>query len=570
MSTIAPIIGLDNKSPLYNPDGMFHIWNKNEIYLGNVGESKYVPKVGDLVVEVIGNTITWYIVRNIDAVTYVPVLVAQDVSRDTPDMTTDDILYGVGPGTQSDTYRIYVDKSVVPYRLSVDRRLFVGGSTCSYCKLYKGADVSPTGIVVSGIYSSSGVLQSDSIPLEVVRADTELKVVSTCFSAAELFNGELVTAVFFDTNGVVVSKRQLLVEESGFIRGTEASTKYVSSIALDSPFLSTMNNKLLMYPMNVPLNTMNVTAIITYSDGSNVRKAIDGVNVSLFGLDNYTATIVGQRAELVLKYKLAPNEEALDVHLGTDNFISEVYDIETYNTDGHYAVQLFGYPIWSNANHTYTLKWYMYDLNRSSFYDVTNNVIINTNRSSFVPNAYGTKQTLTVSINLATVNGSYKTFNHVQMVSFTLNKPGSGRPSLDNIPNWVVDVVADGGMTYGYNTHSTYRLIGPSKSTIRIAPMFTTQEDWLKGMYLNTQPMLDSTVETTVPTPTHFFMVINGVSHEYPINKWNTGLVVNQTVTSNDTIYVRFIKRTNTKDLQLCTAATQVFQADINGNFIFV
>lgn len=565
-SLYAPISGLDNHSPIYNPDGRFQIWEMDEIYLGFAGEDKYVPKVNDLVVNVNGAVVKRYVVVSLDPVSFIPTLIEEDITKDTPDFTTDDILYGVGPGTQSETYRVYIDKSVTPFRLNVDRRLFVGGSSCQYCKLFLGVNTSEDGVVVSAFYDGNGALTTSNIPLELVRANTALKVVQSCFTNHQLINGEVLIAVFYDTDGFAVSKRQLLVEETGFIMSTESSKKYVSSIALETPFMSTVNNKLIQYPMNVPINTMNLIGVITYSDGTKVKKVIDGVQLELFGLSSYISSVTG-RTQLVLKYNLN-DEEALDVHLGNASFISEVYDIETMISNNHYAVQLFCYPVWDLNTNNYALKWYLYDLDRNASYEVTNSVVVNTSKGAFNPTSYGAKQTLTVSINLANVNGSYNNFNHVQLVNVIINKPGTGRPNVDGISNWLVDSTADGGIVYGSNVYATYRVKSSTEWTIRLAPAFATKADWLTHVYRDTQPMFDDNLETSAPEPTHFQLFVNGVKTEYSIDQWNTVITVNQQVASNSTVFVKFIKRTNTNDLHLGVSGMQVFQTDTAGIFI--
>jgi hypothetical protein len=568
----AVIIGTDNKSPTYNENARWQIWLMDDIYLGTIGEGKFVPKVKDMVYEISGRVVTKYIVHAIDPVTFIPTLQTEDISNQTDAFSTDDILYGVGPGTQSDTYRIYLDKSVTPYRLSVDRRLRVGGSSCTQCKIFKGTNTSNSGVVISGLYNQSGILQTENIPLEIVATqsinNSSIKVVGAAYTQFNLNDGEVVTAVFYDDRGFVVSKRQLLVENTGFVRGTDAQKKYVSGITLETPFLSTTNNKLIQYPINVPLNAMNLMGVVHYSDGSSTRLAVDGTKFSIFGLEGYSATILGQKSPLVLKYTLQANEEALNVHVGTDTFISETYEIITVSGNGNYAVKLFVYPEWDSVANQYRLKWFMYDLDRSNSFDVTQNVLINTNKSVFNPLLYGTKQTLYVSLNLRTVNGSYNNFNHVQVIDVVLNKPGSGRPDIDNIANWLSTNVSGSSVVFGNLCHSTYRRENSTEWIVRVAPELESQADWLDALYKNTSPMFDPNLESTAPVPTHFQVITNGTSFEFPISRWNTELILNQVVTNNSNIYIKFIRRLPNKDLQLSAAGTPIFQVDINGSFI--
>ncbi|WP_200850974.1 hypothetical protein, partial [Klebsiella pneumoniae] len=45
-----------------------------------------------------------------------------------------------------------------------------------------------------------------------------------------------------------------------------------------------------------------------YSDGSKKIMPVDGTKFNLYGLQNFIATIVGQKIELVLSYKLSADE----------------------------------------------------------------------------------------------------------------------------------------------------------------------------------------------------------------------------------------------------------------------
>jgi hypothetical protein len=313
---------------------------------------------------------------------------------------------------------------------------------------------------------------------------------------------------------------------------------------------------------------MNLIGIVYYSDGSSVRLAVDGNRFSVFGLDNYSATIAGQKSELVLKYKLDTNESALDVHIGSDAFISEIYKIVTVTTNTRYAVQLYPYPVWNNTNNSYSLKWYLFDLDRTISYDVTPNVLINTNHASFNPSLLGAKQSLNVSINLRSVNGNYNNFNHVQTVDITLVKNGTERPILDTLPNWTVANRSNQSTTYGNGVYTSYERVTNAQWNLRIHPKANTKANWLKDLYTNTNPLFDPILEAGELLPTHFVVLINNSKFEYTIDKWNTTLSVNQVVTNNDTLFIKFIKRTNMNDLQLSIAGTSIFQADINGTFV--
>jgi hypothetical protein len=572
LAPIAYVVGIDNVSPVYNPSSRWQVWNMNELYLGVTGEGKYIPKVGDEVHEVIGDAITRFVVVSIHPETLVPSFHQENNNLVTSPFTDDDLLMGVGPGTQSDTYRVYLDRSVAPYRLAVDARLKVGGSMCASCKLFKGANVFNDGIVISGVYNPNGQLISENVPLELVAFETltnhAIKVVSPCHTTADLVNGELVTAVFYDTLGFVVSKRQLLVENTAFIRSTDANRRYVVGITLETPFLSAVGSRVIQYPLNVPLNALNLVGLVNYNDGSFTRLAVDGTRFSVAGLDAYASTIVGQKSKLVLKYALGANEVAYGAYVGSETHISEVYDIVTTNVNGSYAVQLYAYPVWVDAVSGYRLEWFLYNLDRNVSYNVTPQVRINPARGVYDAKAYGAKQTLSVSVNLKDVNGTYKSFVHVQYVDILLNKPGSERPNLDNIPNWNVSVVSGQTLPYGAGVYATYFRLTANLWKVKLDANTTDQAMWLEKVYLPTAALFDTYRETRAPTPTHFSLTASGITSEYALSDWNTELTLNQSLVDNSTVYLKFFQRTPDTDLQLSIAGMQLFQIDVNGNFV--
>lgn len=564
---IGGIVGTDNVAPIYNPSGRWQMWNMNEIYLGQEAANKYVPKIGDVVSEIAGVKIIRYIVKDINPSTMVPVFAQEDVTISSGIFDEDDVLLGVGPGQQSDTYRIYVDKSVTPYRMSVDARLKVAGTMCRYCKIFKGSDVSKTGNVISRVYDVGGNLVSENIALELAATtlldNKAIKCVTPGFTTANLVDGELVTAVFYDDAGFVVSKRQLLVENTAYIRTTDADVRYIISVALRSPFLSTTNNRLIQYPINVPLNGLNLIGVVTYSNGETREYPVDGTKFSVFGFEQYVATQVGQRIKLVLKYSLDANEVNYSAVVGGDNHISEMYEAVTMSADGIYGVKLYAYPVWVDSVNGYRLEWFLYNLNRDVFYNVTPNVVINTAVAPYNPLAYGQLQRLSVSINLRDVNGVYKNYIHTQTIDIVIARQGTER-----VTNWTVGFSPDQSPRYGQDTHATAKFVGANNFSFNLSNGCTSLNTWLDKVYKTTQPLYNPITEFGPLEPTHFNLIVNGSKTEYPIKQWGSDLTINSTVNNNSTVFIQFIRRVGNTDLQLSVGGMIVYMVDSNNVII--
>lgn len=555
------ITGSDGKTPIYEPNGRFTTWRLQELYLGATADRKYVPNVNDYVVDT--DTNAWFIVTDVDPTTLVATFRPIKFGTDAGAFSDTDLLLGVGPGTQSDTYRAYIDRSVIPHALAVDARLRVNGTAVTSCKIYKGSELQGNSEVISAMYDAGGTLLGQAIPLELVQVPNDVtnvavKSVPVCYTTEELEDNEIVTAVFMSDTGHVVSKRQLLVENTGFIRTSNASVKYVMGISLESPFLSTADPLLISYPINVPVAAMNLIGVVQYSDGSTTRLPVDGTKFQIFGLDGFVATIVGQKAPAVLKYNLSSDEIAYGTTVAGNRFFSKTYKLQTQRADGIYSVKLFGYPVWVDAINGYRLEWFLYNLDRDVVYRVTPYVQINQNTRAFDPLAFGISQRLSVSLNLKNVNAAYKSYIHTQTIDIVLAQAGDQHVNTA----WTVGFEPGQNPPYGRFMSAAMQFINQNLRKVNLAMGETDINVWLQRMYFDSKPLVDTQTESLPPTPTHFALVFGTDSVECPISQWNQDIAISQVLNNNDTLFVKFFKRTPETDIQLATAGLPVWQSN--------
>ncbi len=555
---------MSTNAPVYNPNGLWQIWNYNDIYTGPTGSGQYVPKVGDQVNQIVGNVITEYIVESLALGSLLATLTPAAVPDNSGTITEANVLFGNNPNT----YAVYIDKSIIPYSLNVDARLEVKGSMITACKIFEGTDLSVAGNVISATYDSSGNYVGENVSLRLVASDaynnnTAIKIVNSCNTSANLLDGELVTAVFYNVSGNVVSKEQLFVYNTGFVRSLNAPSKTVIGIGLVSPFLSSTNSNVINYPLNLQMNVANLMGVVYYSDGSSASMAIDGVKFSVSGLNAYSSTSVGQSYALVATYVLQANESAYGVNNINVAHFSKPYTLITTAANLNYQTQLFAYPVWNGS--AYTLEWFIYDMSRSLSTDVTNLVVLTT---SFNGSLYGTKQTVDVTLNLGLVNPTYGTFNYSQAVDIQLEAPGTFRQNSATPPNWYVTPISGTTPLFGSGCFATYLVNSPTNRSVNIAGTYTTLANWLAAYYTATLPMTILGIETVAPTPTHFNLIINGVSTTFPISSWNAVLTISQVIAANSTLYIEFIERTSAVDLQLAVAGVPFYQINSSGVYL--
>lgn len=548
------ITGLDGIVPVYDGNARWCWWNIDEIFDGTVGANRYVPKVNDYVEDTID--FVTYIVKSIDPVTLLSTLEPINRSILNGVITNNDALIGPGP----ESYRVYYDTTVTPHILAVDIRNQVKGTQASYAKLFKGVVVTgPNAKVISFMYDSGGAFLSQNVPLELVGIDSHInhsiRVVNVCHTNEVLTNGEIVTAVIYSAEGHVLSKRQLLVENTSFIRTLNASQKYVSSISLKSPFLSSTDSSTLEYPINVPMQSFNMIGVVNYSDGSKLELPVDDSKFKILGLERYIATVVGQRLNLVLSYALDPNETAYGAVSGDSKYVTEPFELITIDQVGSFSVKLYCYPVWVDNTTGYTLRWSLYNLERAVSFDVTPYVSYNPGSSPFNGLSYGVNQSLSVRVNLRDISPVFNSYIHVQNIQVLLREPGTSRQT-----NWSIIFEPGQPSPYGVDTHAKVDILSSNTTRVFMNSGATSQTDWLNKLFFNTKPLYDNRRESTSPTPNYFAILVGNDRYEYPVAAWNNPFVIPVGLEINDTLMVEFFKRSATGDLLLGRSGLPIYE----------
>lgn len=563
---------MSNTAPIRNPNLPYRVHAYADIFTGANGSGQIVPNVNDRVDKIVGNTLTSYVVTAVSAGTYLSTLVELTNPDDVNDLSDTDILFGVVPTNPKGITLLYIDRSTLPYTATIEQRNPVFGTDIVTAKVFQGTDISTIGRVISATYDSSGTYTGENVSLSLLASSAlnnnmGIKVLNSFSTSADLVDGELVTAVYYNIDGQVVRKDQHLVYNTAFVRPTNISNREVVGISLNSPFLSQTNTNVINYPLNLQANVNNFSGVVHYGDGTSSPMAIDGTRFAVSGLDAYRPTGVGQSFPVQLKYNLQAGEVAYGLTNSASRQFAKNYTLNTVSANLSYQVRLFAYPVWVSNIVGYQLRWWLCDMNRSQITDVTSYVTL-VNNTSFNGLQYGTKQVLTASLNLMAVNPTYQSFVYSQDVDVMLQSAGTFRQNSSTPPNWYVAPVSGLTPMYGAGVYATAYSPVSNVTKINLAGVYTTQSNWLAAMLSNTQPLINSPTETAYPTPTHFAVYYGGTYTVYPISSWNQDLTINNTFTSNDTLYVMFYDRTTNVDLQIGVSGVPIYAISSNGAYL--
>lgn len=557
-STLPPVLGVNGKVLIYEPNNPFKIWALQEIYRGTVNSGVYVPKVNDLVVNY--EDFSWYKVLSVDPSTYIPDLKEVNIVPDGEGISDYDVILGQGPGSVYDTHRAYLDTSVRPYDLALEHRNYIHGTMAKYAKIYRGSVSQESDYrVISMFYDPSGNFLGDQIPLELVSMANGQNYatysIPPCKTSEDMPDGEIVTVVVFSDTGHVVSKDKFIVERTAYIRGVNDSIKYVTHISLESDFISGSDPNVILYPINVPLNSLNLIGVVHYSDGSSIKLPVNQTRFKVFGLEGFVSTVVGQEIPVVLTYTLAQDEVAYGTSVGETHHISESYTAKTVEAAGQYAVKLYAYPVWIDGVSGYRLQWYMYNLDRQAVYDVTPYVRLNQNSPAFNPTLYGVTQNLSVSLDLQDVSGVFSSYIHTQTIGISLMADGG-----DPATNWTISFENGQNPVYGMNLQAKTTFVNANLTYLNIDNDATTLDEWLDKVYYPTKPLFNPSVEEKAPTPNYFALVTGSGQIEFPINEWQNTITYNSVLPDMSTLFIKFFLRTAENDIQLSIAGLPVHQ----------
>jgi len=549
------ITGTDGKNPIQDTSSRFAWWAYDEIYLGFEADGKWIPKVGDRVLN--RETEDVFKVIELDPVTFVPRLQAVNRTPNPEPTDATDILLADNPGS----YRVYLDKSVMPFALTVEQRCWINGTMARYAKIFRGSELEGNLQVISQYFDGAGNLIGNEVPLELVRVPNGQNYatygVKTCFTTADMPDGELVTLMIYSDTGHVVSRRRLLVENTAAYRSVNDDTKYITGITLDTPFLSESDDKMILYPMNLPVSGLNLFGVVHYNDGSKLRLPVDGTKFKISGLSAFVATIIGAEYPVVLHYTMSDGEAAFspDATLFDTDGITASYRLRVEEARGSYTPKLYPYPVWIDEVNGYRLEWFLYTLERQLAQKVTEHVRFGDNTPSYNPILYGANQRLSVNINMKDVNASNKEWIFTQVVDITLQRPGS-----ETGTNWTIGFIPGQNPPFGQNNQVKYQFVNQNLSYFDVTSDAATKEEWLDRMYYRTLPLTDPNSEALPPAPDYFILMVGNGEYVYSVDQWADQLIVNVPVQNLGTAYLKFIRRTVDTDLQLAIAGVPIHQ----------
>ena len=531
----------ENIQPIHAPqDGLRRTWNLENLYVGPQGTDiqRWVPNVDDMIWDWATG---WFRVTHIDETNnYLATLVSWKDPSTAGGVADEDVLLGAGPGTQSESYRVFTNSTLTPFTGEFDGRLRIYARRASYIKLFRGRDATGNGTVISAMYDQSNNFVSNKVPLELVQnpygENLAIKSPTKFWLTQQMDNGESVTAIVYGQDDEPLSSSHLLIVNSQNYMHGGAATKYITSIRLDSQFMADGEESLVQMPLSMPVASAMFRGIVTYSNGDVLSLPVDGTKFQLAGINSYISSELGGRMPLRLIYVLSPEENAAVVNGNeTYRFIDRPYEVETVEAMSNYNVKLFTYPVWNAGLNKYTLKHFLTNLDREEVWDVTAATHVHVNSPAFDGSLYNQDQNLTFVVELDEVDSMFADFRHVIPATVNLASPGTVTG-----PKWTMRFSA-GLDVYGGQLFANASDAGGGNWEFNVGSGIATVQEWIDKAFYATGPIFNPSSEAQAPQPTHFALIVDGVEVTRTVSDYDQDIsVATSGLAQGSNVYIRF------------------------------
>lgn len=540
---------------VFNPDRLFTVWAICDIYDGE-GVGTVVPNINDAVWD--WNTGLYRVIL-VDIETGLSTLERHKEIKENPFISTEDILMGSVPGRVSESYRLYINSKTQPINASVDSRLNIYGSDNKYIRLFKGFDISDNGEVVSLYYDKNNNLNDDKIPLELAMTiqgiSEAVKSPMSGYVNKGLVDGEVITCVVYSVTGIVTSVNPLLVKNTSYIRNTSAEQKYVTHLSMYSPFLVNDSPDRLEVPLHTPVEDLNISVNVHYSDGDIVIFSVSDERITVDGLESFSISQKGQTTPVVVNYHFNKDEANYCATSDTGGSLSKIYQLTTMPPLAKGIVKLFVIPIWNTELKRWDLEYYLYNLDRDVAKSVTQFVeVISITGNAFDPIDYGKLQRLILIIDLKNIDELEVDYRFNQEFEITLLSPIAER-----VPSWTIGYVESGNMIYGDN--QVARIISLTNVIyIDLSQTITSFDGWLDRMFTPLFPLYSNEEEKPM-MPSHLILIYKNVELMVSVDRYDEEIEFPVKPLIGETIICKWINRTEAKDYLLAISGlTVVFE----------
>lgn len=482
-----------------------------------------IPVVDTFVVDASFNV---WIVSSVDPTTHASTLVPAKflVSNTNPDDSlTSTVSYG------NDIFWVYYDVRTSPIVVRPDEKLVVFGMDNVSYQLVQNPG--PTQTVISRRYDASGNYTGQLVPTGTVvlpggSPAPGASYFPACHVQSPLTDGEEIFIQVFNSQGAQTAQYVAFTKASIIINEAITPSPVITGVTITSP--QTRSNGEIYIYQSQAIASLGLQVVMTYSDGHTRIVPIDQTQCFLYGTEDFIASYPGLVQPLIAKYYLNSSEvlaESLAALHRT--YVTAETNLVVIANGLQTGVKISVVPQWNATTNQYNLSFFLYTTTRDRMINVTGMVTINTS-TPFNGEYYGQPQTLTLQLDMSqaepTIYSAPTLYQQTSIITLQA-LTATDRYTLADAVN---------GAVFGATTSSLARPVIHYDTTLQqyyIPSIYASLAAFLQAFFNNASPPYDTTNETQVPNPTHFWLrdPSSGVllnSAAIPLAAWNAAFSI--------------------------------------------
>lgn len=422
------------------------------------------------------------------------------LAPDTPDIDpTDSSIVSIIDYGNSRFYLFY-DKAEHPTKLNLDKKIIILGDDAVSYEISKWDAALQLYVPISLYYDTNGVYTGTKIPLNNVVTATNVKIPSNCHTSYELNDDEVYHMFIYDYAGTQCGAMKLFAKKA-IVNNSIGDDLLITDFVIEATQMD--NDGLYLFPDQDP-GSLVITPKVIYNDGTSAVIPIDNAVCHLYGLEGFTASYPGQAVEVLIKYFLAPTQQAVTDCLtvsGSQRYLikTAMLTVKDPGTN-EYSIKILTVPTYISSVSRWVLMFYLYSLNDNTVRNITPHVTVSSNYDGRL---MGVEQALSLSLRIRAVYPDAATdFIYQQNVMIKL-------APYDYYERYTMrDSIGDTYGIFGVDSPILNRPVLYYDATLEkyFVPTskFATKAVMLEAFYYKARPLYDSSWLSVPPEPSHF------------------------------------------------------------------
>jgi hypothetical protein len=405
-------------------------------------------------------------------------------------------------------FYLFYDKSETPTKLNVDKKVIVLGDDAKLYEIQRYDELIQRYVPISLYLDTDGSFHGTKIPLVPIETANDAKVPTNCHTSHPIQDGEVYQMVVYDYAGTQCGAFKLFAKRA-LINNTLDDNLIIEDFVIEAT-QQDHDGSLYVFADQDP-DALVITPQLVYNNGTQRGLSIDNETCYLYGLEQFIAAYPGQTVDILVKYFLAPNQQASGQSLfnsGNVRYLLRQTKLVVRDIGSNeYSVKLLVVPVYLPAVSRWTLMFYLYNLRDNTVLNVTQHVTMTT----FDGRLMGIDQPLVLSLVMKKIfPEATPTYVYQQPVIIKL-------APYDYYERYIIrDTIGDTYGVFGTDSPILPRPVlhyDPLVSKYFVpTTKFPNENVFLEAFYYKIRPLFDSAWLTEPITPSHFVLrdAVNG------------------------------------------------------------